>query len=124
MRRASIAVCLLLAFPSSVLGCIDEHNPQQTGWSLEMPSTSWSFSSEGAAETRMLEFSMIGAGVASLALVGVSFRALSRSAARGPMLPAATAENEEGDEDEDREYKEGQMRDSEFEMQDSELQYV
>jgi hypothetical protein len=124
MRRASIAVCLLLAFPSSVLGCIDEHNPQQTGWSLEMPSTFWSFSPETAAETGMLEVSMIGAGVASLALVGVSFRALSCSASRGRMPSAATAENEEGVEGEDREYQEGRMQDSEFEVQESDFQYV
>jgi hypothetical protein len=124
MRRASIAVCLLLAFPSSVLGCLDEHNPQQTGWFREMPSSSWSFSSESAAETRMLEVSLIGAGAASLALVGLSFRALSRSAGRGRMLSSATAENGEGDEDEDRECREGQMQDSRFQMQDSEFQHI
>jgi hypothetical protein len=88
MRLSTIAVCLLLAWASPALAC-EEYSPEREGWFHERATSSWE-----AAWSRLGETSrdgmhgpwLLGAGSAAVALVGVSFRAYTRSAGREPML--------------------------------------
>ena len=96
MRFSTIvAVCLLVLSPCRVLGCI-EHEAQQTGWFHEMPSLSYSsFAGGGGEESAMSGVWVFGAGLASVALVVVSFRAFSRTAGRAPVQPAGPDEDQD-----------------------------
>ena len=101
MRLSTIAVCLLLVSPPSVLACF-EHTPEQTGWFQEVPSSSREGAWTGVEAMwwdGMPGVWLAGAGSASVALVLVSFRAFSRAAGREPgssvpvpdVAPALTA---------------------------------
>jgi hypothetical protein len=88
MRLSMIAACLLLVSASPVLACI-EHGPEQTGWFQEMPSSSWETTWSRVERTwwyGMPGAWLFGAGSASVALVGVSFRAYTRAAGQAAML--------------------------------------
>ncbi len=88
MRLSMIVVCLLLLSPTSVLACWKDA-PEQTKWFQEMPSSSWEADgsrAEGTSGDGMLGPWLLGAGSASVALVGVSFRAFTRAAGRMPIL--------------------------------------
>jgi hypothetical protein len=106
MRLSTIAVCLLLMSPSPVLACWKDA-PEQTGWFQEIPS-SYGDSAMGGAWETMPGWSLAGAGLASIALVLVSFRAFSRAAGRRPM-PGL-----EGGWDGDRRSRESRIADPEF----------
>ena len=115
MRLSTIAVCLLLVSPPSVLACF-EHTPEQTGWFHEVPSSSGEAAWMGVQKMwweGTPGLWMFGTGSASVALVLVSFRAFTRAAARGPMQPAWPAGEDGGD----RESRE-------FPIQGPEFQYV
>ena len=86
MRLSTIVACLLLISPPSALACI-EHAAEQTGWLHETPSAYRHFAGEGAEASSMLGLSLLGAGSASLALVFVAFRALSRAQGRSEPRP-------------------------------------
>jgi hypothetical protein len=79
-------VCLVLASPPSVLACF-EHPAEQTGWLHETASSNRYFAVANAEEATMLGVSLVGAGVASLALVVVAFRILCRAQGRGRVRP-------------------------------------
>jgi hypothetical protein len=84
MRLSTIAVCLLLVSPSPVLACWKDA-PEQTGWFQEIRSSYGDSAMGGEGETMVPAWSLAGAGLASMALIVVSFRALSRAAGRRPM---------------------------------------
>lgn len=84
MRLSTIAVCLLLVSPSPVLACWKDA-PEQTGWFQEIPSSYGDSAMGGAGETTVPAWSLAGAGLASMALLVVSFRAFSGAAGRGPV---------------------------------------
>jgi hypothetical protein len=87
MRLSMIAACLLLVSVSPALACI-EHSPEQTDWLQEKASSSWEAAwsrVEGTWRDGMPGAWLLGAGSASVALVGVSFRAYIRAAGREPM---------------------------------------
>ena len=112
MRLSTIAVCLLLVSPPSVLACF-EHTPEQTGWFQEVPSSSGEAAWMGVQEMwwdRTPGLWMFGTGSASVALVLVSFRAFTRAAGRGPMQPIRPA----GESDGDRESPGIRIQDCEF----------
>ena len=95
MRLSTIAVCLLLVSPPSVLACF-EHTPEQTGWFQEVPSSSGEAAWMGVQAMwwdRTPGLWMFGAGSASVALVLVSFRAFTRAAGPGSMQLIRPAEN-------------------------------
>jgi hypothetical protein len=81
MRLSTIAVCLLALSPRPALGCI-EHDARQTGWFHELPSFSAGLAGGGAEEPGIPGWWLLAAGLASIALVAVSFRAFSRAAGR------------------------------------------
>jgi hypothetical protein len=83
MRLSTIAVCLLLVSPSPVLACWKDA-PEQTGWFQEIPS-SYGDSAMGGAWETMPGWSLAGAGLASIVLVVVSFRAFTGAAGRRPV---------------------------------------
>ena len=83
MRLSTIAVCLLLMSPSPVPACWKDA-PEQTGWFQELPSSYGDSAVEGAGETMMPGWSLAGAGLASITLMVVSFRAFSGAAKRRP----------------------------------------
>jgi len=89
MRLSTIVACLLLISPPSALACI-EHAAEQTGWLHETPSAYRHFAGEGAEASSMLGLSLLGAGSASLALVFVAFRALSRAQGRSRPRPVGS----------------------------------
>ncbi len=107
MRLSTIAVCLLLVSPSPVLACWKDA-PEQTGWFQELPSSYGDSAVGGAGETMMPGWSLAGAGLASIALMVVSFRALSGAANRRPMPGLA------GGWDGDRRCQESRIADPEF----------
>jgi hypothetical protein len=86
MRLSTIVACLLLVSPPSALACL-EHAAEQTGWLHETPSMHRYFAAGSAEEASMLGRSLAGAGVASLALVVMAFRVLSRASRRGGAGP-------------------------------------
>jgi hypothetical protein len=106
MRLSTIAVCLLLVSPSPVLACWKDA-PEQTGWFQELPSSYGDSAVGSAGETMMPGWSLAGAGLASIALVVVSFRAFS-GAVRRPMPGLA------GGEDGDRRSRSTPIVDPEF----------
>ena len=89
MRPSTIVACLLLISPPSALACI-EHADEQTGWLHETPSAYRHFATAGAEASSMLGLSLLGAGSASLALVFVAFRALSRAQGRPRPRPVGS----------------------------------
>ena len=107
MRLSTIAVCLLLVSPSPVLACWKDA-PEQTGWFQEMPSSYGDSAVGGAGETTVPGWSLAGAGLASMALMVVSFRAFSGAAGRKPMPGLA------GGSDGDRRSRESRIADPEF----------
>jgi hypothetical protein len=108
MRLSTIAVCLLLVSPSPVLACWKDA-PEQTGWFQEIPS-SYGDSAMGGARETMPGWSLAGAGLASIALVMVSFRAFTRAAGRAPMPMTGFARGEDGD----RRSRSSRIADQEF----------
>src|SRR5262249_8757806 len=86
MRLSTIVACLLLVTPFPALACI-EHAAEQTGWLREAPSAHRYFAAESAEGTTMLGVSLMGAGLASLALVVMAFRILRRAPAGGRARP-------------------------------------
>ena len=88
MRRSMIAAFLLGVLPSTALGCFDEH---KAGWFNEMPVNSWErpeASREGNAWEEISGVWVIAAGMTSLALIAVSFRAFSRAGEKDRKDPA------------------------------------
>jgi len=86
MRFSTIVACLLLVLSTpSALGCY-EHGADAT---QKLSSPHRTFAAEGAEteEASMLGVRLAGAGLASLALIAVAFRALSRAPSRGRIRP-------------------------------------
>lgn len=78
MRRLTIAAFLMLLMPSWASACFDEH---KAGWVDEMPSSTWQIprnQAEGIFWQENLGVRLMAAGLASVALIVVSFRALAR----------------------------------------------
>ncbi len=91
MRRLTIAAFLLLLMPSGASACFDEH---KAGWVDEMPSSTWEMprnGAEGIFGQENLGVRFLAAGLASVALIVVSFRALTRAKARERIHPVETA---------------------------------
>ncbi len=83
MRCSTIAVLMLILLPSSASACWDEH---KENWLKEAPARSWLARDEGAAGSlweRMLGLGILAGGSASLGLVAVSIRSVSRREGRG-----------------------------------------
>jgi hypothetical protein len=90
MRRLTIAAFLLLLMPGWASACFDEH---KAGWVDEMPSSTWQIprnGEEGLFGQENLGVRLLAAGLASVALIVVSFRALTRAKARERMQPVET----------------------------------
>jgi hypothetical protein len=85
MRLSTIVACLLLVSPSSALACY-EHGAEATQ-KLSSPHRAVAAEGAEAEEASMLGVRLAGAGLASLALVVVAFRALSRAPGRGRARP-------------------------------------
>jgi hypothetical protein len=85
MRLSTIVACLLLVSPPSAVACY-EHGAEAT---QKLSSPHRAFAAEGGEgeEAAMLGVRLAGAGLASLALVVVAFRALSRAPGRGRIRP-------------------------------------
>ena len=93
MKRSMIAVCLLLLSPSSVIACVEDHNPG-VGWADQRPMR-WSIYGNGAesmGSDRLVDVSLVAGVSGAVILLGVVVRAIVRSARYAAASPVQAEE--------------------------------